>query len=116
VGSPPARVFEVLEDTAGYPRWWPGAKERPQDRLVLPGFGSVAARATEVRPGVGLFVRLEGRGFRGHVEWFLEPYKEGTVVNGIVNVEAGRRWRERRILAVRAGLRSAMVALRGLQR
>src|SRR5438552_4002901 len=64
------------------------------------------------RPGVGLYVRLDARGFPGHLEWFLEPYKEGTVVNAIVNVESARRWRDRRILAVRAGLRLAMVALR----
>ncbi|MDP9341160.1 MAG: hypothetical protein M3Q23_03415 [Actinomycetota bacterium] len=115
MGSPPARVFEVLADPAGYPRWWPGAKQRPEGRLVLPGLGSVAVEATDVRPGVGLFVQVAGQGFSGHVEWFLEPYKEGTVVNGIVNVESAGRWRERRILAVRAGLRSAMVALHALQ-
>ena len=112
VGTSPARVFEVLAEPAGYPRWWPGARERPPGRLLLPGFGVVAVEATGVRPGVGLYVRLEGRGFRGHLEWFLEPYKEGTVVNAIVNVESARRWQDRRILAVRAGLRLAMVALR----
>jgi hypothetical protein len=116
VGVPPVRVFEVLADPAGYPRWWPGAKERPPGGLLLPGFGPVAVGATGVRPGIGLLVRVKGRGFSGHVEWFLEPYKEGTVINGIVNVESKRRWRQRRILAVRAGLRSAMVALREPQR
>jgi len=116
VGAAPERVFEVLRDPAGYPAWWPGARRLGDGRLRLPGMPPATVAVDRVRPGVGLFVRLSraaGPGGReGHLEWYLEPFEEGTMVNGITDLGAGRRWPSRRVLRVRSGVRSAMVALK----
>jgi len=114
VAAPCARIFDVLSEPPGYPGWWPGARATADGRLRLPGLGAASVRPHRVRPGVGLFVQVDGEGFRGDLEWYLEPYKEGTVVYGITNIESDRRWRERRILAVRSGIHSALVALKDL--
>jgi len=115
VAAPRARIYDVLVAPQEYPRWWPGARAGTDGVVRMPGLGAVRVRTDRERPGVGVFVQLEGSGFRGDLEWYLEPFKEGTVVYGITNVESVRRWRERRILAVRSGIRSAMVALQGLR-
>ena len=117
VAASPGRVFEVLRDPAGYPAWWPGVWSAG-GRLRLPGLPPAAVATDGIRPGVGLFVRLDGRtrsGRRvaGHVEWYLEEFKEGTVVSGIANLDTGRPWSRRRVLRFRAGMRDGLVALRG---
>ncbi|HEX9376333.1 MAG TPA: hypothetical protein VGB19_08855 [Actinomycetota bacterium] len=114
VGASPGRVFEVLREPEGYPAWWPGVRRLGDGRLRLPGMRPATVTVDRVRPGVGLFVRLSGGpgGLEGHLEWYLEPFEEGTMVNGITDLGAGRRWPPRRVLRIRSGLRSAMVALK----
>jgi hypothetical protein len=117
VAASPEQVFEVLREPAGYPAWWPGARSDGDGRLRLPGLPPATVATDGVRPGVGLFVRLDGRtrsGRRvtGHVEWYLEAFKEGTVVSGIANLDTGRPWSRRRVLRFRAGMRDGLVALR----
>jgi len=107
----------VLRDPSGYPAWWPGARALGGGRLGFPGLPPMRAATSGVRPGVGLFVRIQGRtrtGRRlaGHVEWYLEGFKEGTVVSVISNLETGRPWSPRRVLRFRAGMRDALVALK----
>jgi len=117
VRAKPQRVFEVLRDPAGYPAWWPGARALDDGRLALPGIPRARVTAGGVRPGTGLSVRFGGgRGDAsgGHLEWYLEAFEEGTVVSCIVDLRVPREWSERRVLRMRSGIRSAMVALKGM--
>jgi len=112
VAAAPGRVFEVIADPAGYPTWWPGARAEGPSGLRLQAMGPVGFHVEGIRPGVELTVRLEGRGLGGRLQWYLEPFEEGTVVYGIVDLETERRWRHRRKLGVRTAVRRAMVALK----
>ena len=117
VRAKPGRVFEVLRDPAGYPAWWPGARALADGRVRLPGFPPVRLEAFGVRPGTGVNLRVsDGRraALGGHLEWYLEAFEEGTVVSCIADLEARRPWSPRRVLRMRAGVRSAMVALKGM--
>ena len=57
-------------------------------------------------------MRVEGRAVRGHVQWYLEPFRDGTIVFGITDVETSRSWRPRRVLRHRASIHDALVALK----
>jgi len=114
VAAAPGKVFEVLASPGDYPRWWPGARTGHGDELRLPGMGRVGVRAQDARPGVELVFRLDGRRHGGRLQWYLEPFKEGTAVYGIVDLETERRWTARRARRIRAGIRGALVALKGM--
>ena len=110
-------VFEVLSDPAGYACWWPGTRSLGDGRLRIPGLRAVSVSADAIRPGTGLMVRVSDprpRGVDGHLEWYLESFREGTVVSCITDLRARRPWRSRRVLRVRSGVRAAMVALKGM--
>ncbi|MFL5800042.1 MAG: SRPBCC family protein [Actinomycetota bacterium] len=111
------RVFEVLGDPTGYAGWWPGTRSLGDGRLRIPGLPPAVVAADRVRPGTGLVVRISERrprGIEGHLEWYLETFEEGTVVSCIADLRAPRPWRPRRVLRLRSGVRSAMVALKGM--
>jgi uncharacterized protein YndB with AHSA1/START domain len=112
VAAAPGRVFEVVADPAAYATWWPGARAESPSELRLPGIGRAGYRVREVRPGVELTLGLQGRRHVGRLQWYLEPFEEGTVVYGIVDLETDRRWTVRRQRGIRAGIRRAMVALK----
>ena len=112
VAAASGRVFEVLADPAAYPRWWPGARAGSGSQVELPGIGRLDMRPDAVEPGVELTLRLEGHRLGGRLQWYLERFKEGTVVYGIVDLETGRSFRIRRRLAIRAGVHRALMALR----
>ena len=117
VRARPARVFEVLRDPAGYPAWWPGARALGDGRLRLPGLPPVLMEPGGVRPGTGLHLRISGgrrEALDGHLEWYVEAFEEGTLVSCIADLRAARPWRPRRVLRMRAGVRSALVALKGM--
>ena len=114
VAASPGRVFQVVADPAAYPRWWPGTRAGNASELLLPGIGRAEYRLGAIRPGVELTVRLQGRRQGGRLQWYLERFKEGTVVYGIVDLETDRRWTVRRQRGIRAGIRAAMVALKEL--
>ena len=111
--QPPA-VYEVLADVAGYARWWPGTALEGDGRLHLPGATAVTVSTEGHRPGVGLFLRL-GPPLDGTLEWYLEPFEEGTVVNSILDIHLAARGRSlrRRLRRLRSGIRAALVELQG---
>ena len=118
VRAGPDGVLEVLRDPAGYPAWWPGARTLGDGRIALPGLPPVRLEPYGVRPGTGVFLRVSGeRGdaLGGHLEWYLEEFEEGTTVSCIADLRARRPWPPRRVLRMRAGIRSAMVVLREMQ-
>jgi hypothetical protein len=86
VAAAPRGVFEVLAEPANYPTWWPGTRAGSGSALVLPGIGLVRFRPDGVEAGVELTLRLEGRRLLGRLQWYLDPFKEGTVVYGIVDL------------------------------
>lgn len=109
VAAPPAAVYPELADLARYERWWP----RWSAGLHLGGRASLAARAEGHRQDVGLILHIEGR-VTGTLEWYLEPFEEGTIVYAILNLDvaAGERRTARRLLRARSELRRALVALK----
>jgi len=118
VRTGPGGVFEVLRDPVAYPAWWPAARALGDGRIALPGLPPVRLEPHRVRPGIGLLLRISGgRGdaLGGHLEWHLEAYEEGTTVTCIADLRARRPWPPRRVLRMRAGFRSAMVALREMR-
>ena len=108
----PDRVFELVRDPAGYPAWWPRVRADGEGRVRFPELGSVAVAVDVVRDGIELVVPVEGRRVRGHLQWYLEPFKEGTIVYGITDVQTTRRWSGRRVLRHRTSMRRALVALK----
>jgi uncharacterized protein YndB with AHSA1/START domain len=113
--APPAAVYATVSQPASYPSWWPGATCDADGRSTLrlplePGRRSPAS-VERHRPDVGAFLSLPG--YRGTLEWYLEPFQEGTIVNGLLDVEAagGRRGSERRLLRMRTSVRGALVGL-----
>ena len=111
----PGALYPRLADLRSYGTWWPGASTRSVSgdvSLTLPAGGAAAATTERHRAGTGLFVRLEGRALAGTLEWYLEPFKDGTIVHAIVDAEPRGRWSARRVRRFRAGIRSALVALR----
>lgn len=111
VGAPPAAVYGLLGNLEGYRAWWPDAAGPTE--LALDGFGRLSAVPGRFREDLGLFLDLSG-GAAGTLEWHLEPFEEGTVVNAILNldVSAGRRRASRRLLAARGSIRRGMVGLK----
>lgn len=117
VAAPPGRVYPELADPARYPRWWPGVRAERADPgavgLWIGGMGSVEVRAERHRPSTGLFLRLRGSS-AGTMEWFLEEFQDGTIVNSLLDVDlpGGAAQAERRLRRVRVAIRRAMVALK----
>jgi hypothetical protein len=114
VPAPPQTVYEVLADVGGYGGWWAGTAVDAEGRPRFAGGPAVAVSAERHRPGVGLFLRL-GPPLDGTLEWYLEPFEEGTVVNSILDVHlaAGGRRLQRRLHRLRSGIRAGLVDLQG---
>jgi hypothetical protein len=112
VRASPDRVFELVRDPARYPEWWPRVRRAGDRSLRFPQLGEVGTEVHGVKDGVELIVKVEGRAVRGHLQWYLEPFKDGTIVYGITDVETSSRWTPRRVLRHRASIRRAMVALK----
>lgn len=115
VPAPPTTVYALISQPHSYPSWWPGAT-CDRDRgsalwLPLEPGRRKPASIERHRPGVGVFLSLPEH--RGTLEWYLEPFQEGTIVNGLLEVEsgsgAGRS--ERRLVRMRSTVRRALVGL-----
>lgn len=115
VPAPPAAVYATVSQPASYPSWWPGATcdgvGGSTLRLPLGRGRREIASVERHRPDVGVFLTLPDSG--GTLEWYLEPFQDGTIVNGLLDVEAagGRRRSQRRLLRMRASVRRALVGL-----
>jgi polyketide cyclase/dehydrase/lipid transport protein len=112
VRAAPDRVFDLVRDPTRYPEWWPRVRSTREGSLRLPELGEVRTDVRGVNEGVELIVEVEGGGVRGHLQWYLQPFKDGTIVYAITDVETSRRWSSRRVLRHRASIRRAMVALK----
>ena len=106
VGAPPADVFQALDEPATYPQWWQGSNVEGMG-IVLPlARRSPPATRDRRREGIGLFLRFGD----DSLEWYLEPFDDGTIVNAFLDVEvsgsSGRAGRHllRRRHEVRRGL------------
>ena len=107
VSASPSRVYRTLLDLDSYPGWWPGSRVG-RDGLALPLSRSASGvRSERERNDEGLHLVFEG----GSLEWYLEPFDDGTIVNAFLDVgpNAGR---PRGLLRLRAGVRDALVGLK----
>jgi uncharacterized protein YndB with AHSA1/START domain len=116
VATPPGPVFRVLTDVPSYPSWWPGTEVRSLEgrfRVRLPGGPMVPAVTGGHREGVGLTIRLDPP-YSGTLEWYLEPFEEGTVVSSILHLDlpGGPRRSARGLRRLRAGVHGGLLALR----
>ena len=109
VGAPPDQVYEVLAEPASYSTWWPGAR-RSEDGVELPLMrGARLAVAERHRNQVGLYVVSPDE----ELEWYLEPFHDGTIVNVFLQVpDAPGRRGERRLRRMRGSIRAGLVGLK----
>ena len=112
VRAAPDRVFELLRDPARYPEWWPRVRPAGEGALRFPELGPVGFSVEGVREGVKVVVTVDGTRVRGHLQWYLERFGDGTVVYGITDVETRRGWSPRRVLRHRSSMRRALVAMK----
>jgi hypothetical protein len=107
VAAPPDRVYRLIARPDTYPSWWAGSKLTAEG-LSLPVAGGVAKVERE-RNGVGLHLVYGERS----LEWYLEPFDEGTIVNAFLDVPGrpGRR-ASRGLLRMRGAVRRGLVGLK----
>ncbi|MDQ4005340.1 MAG: hypothetical protein M3135_03440 [Actinomycetota bacterium] len=112
VAAPPASVYSTLGDRFAYRRWWPGASMGESDGVIRLRLGRrvVDARPEGHRDGLGLYLTVQG----GSLEWYLEPFEEGTIVNAFADLDlpGGPRAAARRLLAARSSVRTGLVGLK----
>lgn len=95
----PDRVYARLADLATYETWWPGRR--------LTG-----ASSSRERPGKGLLLDLAPP-LHGTLEWYLEPFRSGTIVNAILDLDpvVGRKRSSRILVRARRAVRRGLVGL-----
>lgn len=99
----------MLAQPDSYSTWWPGA-EPLEERVLLPlrrrPRPAVAERHCN---GVGLHLVSPDE----ELEWYLEPFDDGTIVNAFLEVpDAPGRRAERRLRRMRASIRAGLVGLK----
>ena len=106
IDASPAKVFDAIVGLGVDRTWWPGANaSREGERLSVdaPAFGGLSPRVRfeanigRVRPGEGLVWHLERGELRGRGEFWLEPFKDGTIVHYFLDVDPGDAGRARRM-------------------
>jgi uncharacterized protein YndB with AHSA1/START domain len=117
VAAPPAAVYRALCDYASYGLWWPGIGVDTEDegfRLMLVAGAAAPARIEGHREDVGLVIRL-GPPYRGTLEWYLEGFEEGTIVNSVMHLDlpGGPRGMDRLARRLRSAVRRGLVGLKG---
>jgi len=100
----------VLTDLRTYPTWWAGAEGTADDVLLPLHRAPARATADRHRDQVGLHLVSRDEG----LEWYLEPFDDGTIVNAFLEIEAahGGRRSARRLLAMRGAIRRGLVGLK----
>jgi hypothetical protein len=109
VAAPPERVYGRLADAGSYPSWWPGTEAAEGSLQLHLGRRNHRAVAGRHRADVGLFMTLGGD---VELEWFLERWDDGTIVSCLLDVDAGWRRADRRLLRMRGTVRQALVGLK----
>lgn len=130
IRAAPEDVYHALVAIGKDPSWWPGARAGTSGkRLSLSaGVGGIRGRirfeaeVDGVRPDEGLTWWLEAGELRGRAEWWLEPFKDGTIVHYYLDVEPGSGIRRmssrvrRHRWAIRRGLNALKDALEAWRR
>ncbi|MFN2543304.1 MAG: SRPBCC family protein [Actinomycetota bacterium] len=110
VRAPRERVYELVRDPDRYPNWWPAVAARAA-KVGFPLLGEVSCRVEVVKDGIEIVVRVEGSRATGHLLWYLETFKDGTIAYVVTNVTTARRWSARRVLRHRTSMRVGLLAL-----
>lgn len=106
VAAPAARVYGAVSEPSSYATWWPGTRlDGEVLRLAVPR--STPVSLERQRDGVGLY--LVGPSLS--LEWYLEPFDDGTIVNAFLEIPGAGGRAERRLLRSRGRLRRALVGL-----
>lgn len=109
IEAPPEEVQRALVGLSSGAAWWPGARvdgAGERVRVDAPIGGALARRVrfeaavSHVREREGFTWMLERGELRGRAEWWLEAYKDGTIVHYYLDVERGDRGRARRMSSV----------------
>ena len=108
VGASPAQVYEVLANPSSYPTWWPGARGSAEEVILPLDRSAGSVEADGFREDVGLHLLSE----KQELEWYLEPFDDGTIVNAFLEVPGSGRRVERRLLRMRSALRGGLVGLK----
>lgn len=115
VAAPPTDVYRTVADLGRYPSWWDAVHVDPGDPATIALEPRVTApvRRRQEREGTGLFLEL-GPPYDGTLEWYLEPFEDGTIVNCLLDIElAGSRRRVRlRLWRLRARVRAGLVGIK----
>ena len=112
VAAPPDVVDAELADADGYVRWWPGAARSDGGPVLHLGGRRFATWIDGRREAVGMWLPL--RDLDGSLEWFLEPFEEGTIVNAFLDVVLDGRpsAAARRLRRMRVSVHRALVSLK----
>ena len=108
VGAPPAQVYEVLADLHSYPAWWPGTEESAEGIGIPLRRSPARMTADRHRNHVGLHLVSRDE----DLEWYLEPFDDGAIVNVFLEIDAHSRRAPRRLLAMRGAIRRGLVGLK----
>jgi hypothetical protein len=116
VAAFPSVVYGVICDIPSYGLWWPGIRVDTQGdglRLGLVAGAAAPARAGGHREGLGLVIAL-GPPYNGTLEWYLESFEEGTIVNSLMDLElqGGRRRASRALRRMRSSIHLGLVGLK----
>ena len=109
VAAHPERVYETLANPASYAAWWPGARVVPEGVLLPFRRRPRPATADRHRNDVGLHLVSPDE----ELEWYLEPFDDGTIVNVFLQLtDAQGRSSHRRLRRMRGAVRTGLVGLK----
>jgi hypothetical protein len=109
-------VYEVLAGPASYENWWPRMTCRMTGErgleVILAGFGKLGVRVVRARHPDSLVLALADDRTEATLEWLLQPFREGSIVNVLLGLQRARGLNRRRELAYRSAVREGLVALK----
>ena len=115
VAASPSVVYEVLRDIPSYGLWWPRVRVDTREeglRLGLVAGAAAPARTGGHREGMGLIISM-GPPYDGTLEWYLESFEEGTIVNSVMDLNLrGRRRASRALRRLRSSVHRGLVGLK----